>query len=324
MSFIARDRFLWNYSLNFFSAILLIYVSKWLFRFYAISSLTLTLINCLSSSLIATVALRFQTKPSTNRNQSLFDRLLFLTSGSFSAFITLSNLSLQYNTLGTYQLIKLQVPPMLMLVEWFQLRCTCNPSVITNEKFHRDYSCSVLATFSLIFIGTLINTYADLSFHMFGVIYACLSVLCNALYQSLIQTQRSTSSYERLRCLQMQSFVSGILLLPCWPLFDLTFVVDPYGLVHWHVLGALIIYGLLAFLVNSSVIWCIKDDAAIGYNMVGQMKTLLIIFLGSTLFNEQLTRQQIVSILCTTAGCVIYVYITYRRKTARHVITINI
>jgi len=48
--------------------------------------------------------------------------------------------------------------------------------------------------------------------------------------------------------------------------------------------------------------------------MVEQLKTLLIVFVGSALFGELLTIKQIISILFTTAGWLIYVYITYRIK----------
>lgn len=318
MSLTTHGRFILNYSVNFFSAILLIYLSKWIFRQYPISSLTLTIINCFFSGIFGTIALRFLSKPSINNSMSTnrfktFIRLLIL-SGSFSAFITFSNLSLQYNTIGTYQLIKLQVPPLLMFIEWIQLRLKLNSSLLTEEKFARDYSSTVLIAFSIIVLGTLVNTYSDLYFHPLGVTYACISVICNALYQALVQGDKASSIYERTRFLQIQTIISGFLLCPCLPFVESTLDHNWDLFSQWNILILVFICGLLAFLVNSSVIWCIKDDAAIGYNMVGQLKTLLIVFVGSALFGELLTIKQIISILFTTAGCLIYVYITYKTK----------
>ena len=320
MPLIAHDRFFFNYSLNFLSAILLIYASKWLFRYYPISSFTLTIGNSLASALFATAALRFLPKPTPiaaplakDSQKSSIGKLL-LVAGSCAAFLTFSNLSLQLNTLGTYQLIKLQVPPVLMLLEWIQLRCGWNTSMITEEKFSRHYSPSVVFAFGIIVVGTLVNTYSDLYFHPFGVVYACISVLCNALYQNLVQTDHGTSSYERTRFLQIQSFLCVCFLLPFWLFADSTFAFNHYILSQRSGISVLVLCGFLAFLVNSSVIWCIKDDTAIGYNMVGQLKTLLIVFLGSVLFGEQLTSQLVFSVLCTTLGWAIYVYLTYRGK----------
>ncbi|CAF1513655.1 unnamed protein product, partial [Adineta ricciae] len=59
---------------------------------------------------------------------------------------------------------------------------------------------------------------------------------------------------------------------------------------------------------------CVKDDTAIGYNMVGQLKTLIIVFLGSVIYREMIDSQQIVAVLLTAIGSVIYVYITYQKK----------
>ncbi|CAF2373977.1 unnamed protein product [Rotaria sp. Silwood2] len=319
MSLTIHGRFVLNYSLNFISAILLIYVSKWFFLQYPISSLTLTIINCFFSGFFASIILQFLSKisikniqTSTNRFKSLFH--LFLISISFSAFITFSNLSLQYNTIGTYQLIKLQVPPTLMIIEWIQLQLGLNSSILTKEKFSRDYSFSVLLTFGIIVLGTLVNTYSDLYFHPLGVTYACMSVICNALYQTLVQNDKASSIYERTRFLQNQTITSAFILLPCWLFIDSSFGFNWSVLFQWNIIILIVLCGLLAFIVNSSVIWCIKDDAAIGYNMVGQLKTLFIVFVGSTLFDEPLTIKQFISILFTTIGCVIYVHITYRTK----------
>jgi len=319
MPLTTHGRFILNYSLNFSSAILLIYVSKWLFRQYSLSSLTLTILNCLLSGAFSTIVLKFLSKPSINISPIPTNRLktffrLFLISGSFSAFITFSNLSLQYNTIGTYQLIKLQVPLTLMLIEWIQLRLKLNSPLLTEEKFNRDYSLSVLFAFSIIVLGTFVNTYSDLHFYPLGVTYACISVICNGLYQALVQGDKSSSIYERIRFLQIQSITSAVILFPCLPFVESSIDFNWYLFSKWDILVLLFLCGFLAFLVNSSVIWCIKDDAAIGYNMIGQLKTLLIVFVGSALFGELLTMKQIISILFTTAGWLIYFYITYRNK----------
>ncbi len=213
-----HGRLILNYSLNFLSAILLICMSKWPFRRYPISSLTLTIINCFLSGVFASIALKCipkistNTQTSSNRFKSIF-RLL-LISGLFSAFITFSNLSLQLNTIGAYQLIKLQVSPTLMLIEYLQLRFRFNSLSLTRDHFHRNYPFSVLAAFYIIFLGTLANTHSDLHFHPSGVIFACMSVICNASYQLLVQDDKVSSLYERTRFLQIQSLTSTLILFP--------------------------------------------------------------------------------------------------------------
>ena len=201
-----------------------------------------------------------------------------------------------------------------MLIEWIQLQLGLNSPLLAEEKFRRDYSSVVLFAFGIIVFGTLVNTYSDLYFHPLGITYACISVLCNALYQALVQGDKASSTYERTRLLQVQSITSAFLLFPCWSFADYSLDFNWFILSQWNVLILLCICGLLAFLVNSSVIWCIKDDAAIGYNMTGQLKTLLIVFVGSALFGESLTIKQIISVLLTTVGCLVYVYTSYKTK----------
>lgn len=318
MSLTPQGRFVLNYLLNFISAILLIYLSKYIFRNYPVSSLTLTISNCVVSGLFSSITLKCLSKPSVkiqpSRNRCKSLCRLILISTSFSAFITFSNLSLQHNTLGTYQLIKLQVPLFLMFIEWIQLRFGFNSQTLTKEKFSRDYSLSVLLCFLIIVLGTLFNTYSDLYFHPLGVTFACISVFFNGLYQAMVQSYSASSIYKRIEFLKNQTFVSSILLLPCWPFIDSSLDFPWSVLLERDVLILLFLCGVVAFAVNVSVIWCIKDDAAIGYNMVGQLKTLLIIFVGSAIFREVLTIKQIISVLFTTMGCMAYVYITYRTK----------
>jgi drug/metabolite transporter (DMT)-like permease len=141
-----------------------------------------------------------------------------------------------------------------------------------------------------------------------------MSVICNAIYQLLVQGDKSSSLYERTRFLQIQSFTSTLILFPSWPFIDPLFDMNEYIFTDYSALILLLLCGLLAFVVNSSVIWCIKDGTAMGYNMVGQLETLVIIFIGSALFGESLTIKQIIGILLATAGCLMYVYVRYRTK----------
>ena len=313
MPLMIRERCIGNYSLNFISSILLIHISKWLFRHYPISAMTLTIFNCISSGLYATFALYILDKPSTTRPATSYG-MLFSTSAIFATFLTLSNISLQYNTIGTYQVVKSFIPPILMIFEWIQLSAGWNFVTITRERFYRDYSLLVLCAFGLIITGTGLNLYFDFNLHPFGFLCAAISIFFNAVHQTLVQHESSTNIYERTRFLQLQSFLSGFLLIPFWPFLDSTFTYNRYVLYHWQSVGLLFLCGFLAFLLNLTVIWCIKDDGAPGYNMVGQLKSLFIIFLGCAVFRERLTLKQLISLLGSTAGCMMYIYVSYHKR----------
>ncbi|CAF1050812.1 unnamed protein product [Adineta steineri] len=312
MSLTNSGRFLLNYGLNFVSAIPLIGVSKILFRRYPISGLALTISNSVLSTVFATIVLIFISKPppnsqtSTNRLQA-FLRMLFI-SGTFTGFITFSNLSLQYNPIGTYQIMKLQIPLILMVIEYIQLQFGFNSALLTKEKFHRDYSTSVLYAFAIIAIGSTLSICFDRRFHLLGFAFAGISILFNALYQAQVQGDQVSSTYERMRFLQIQTFISLVLLCPGWPFLDNTFEYNKYLFTRWDALCLLFLCGFLAFLVNLSVIWCIKDVTTIRFNMVGQLKTFFLVGVLSIFFGESITFYQIGPILFTTGGCIYYAY----------------
>ena len=173
-----------------------------------------------------------------------------------------------------------------MVIEYSQLRSNMNSPSLTEDRFHRDYSLPVFVAFVVIAFGTIVNILSDIFFHPFGVLFACLSVLFNAFYQVSVQEEQASTTYERLRFLQTQTLISAFVLFPFWPFLDETFPFTHIVLAHWDASTLFLLCGFLAFFVNASAVSCVKDDTAIGYNMVGQLKTVFIVFLGSAIYRE--------------------------------------
>ncbi|CAF5112014.1 unnamed protein product, partial [Rotaria magnacalcarata] len=101
---------LWStviFSINFVSSILVINLAKWIYVKHHFPNLTLTTINFFVTFLLLLGCM--QAKLFTYVKLPIFN--MIPVSICFGGFIAFSNLSLQYNTVGTYQLIKLQVTP---------------------------------------------------------------------------------------------------------------------------------------------------------------------------------------------------------------------
>lgn len=311
-----RERSIINYSLNFVSSILLIFISKYIFRRYPISSFTLTILNSFFSSFYATIALHFvpAAPPSSSTRPKTSFFVTFFISMIFSIFLLFSNFSLLYNSIGTYEIFKTFVPPILMIFECIQLFVGLNSFAVTRDRIHRDYSFVVFGAFLLMIIGTVTNISFDANFHPIGLVCGSISVIVIPIYQTLIQGEASNTIYDRTRFLQIQSFLSATILLPFWPLTDETFSTIGHVFVHFQPIFLFGLTGFLAFIVNASAMWCIKDDAATGYNMIGQLKIVLVIFLGSALFREKLTLKQLFSLLGTIVGSMIYVCVSHGRR----------
>ena len=133
-------------------------------------NLTLTTLNFFITFLLLLLCLR--AKLVTYVHLPIFS--MIPVSACFGGFIAFSNLSLQYNTVGTYQLIKLQVTPSkpvellspsphrssfvlaVMILSWF--------------FFKARYPLAIIFSFAPVLVGTLISTYYDLQFNVFGLI----------------------------------------------------------------------------------------------------------------------------------------------------------
>ncbi|CAF2041540.1 unnamed protein product [Rotaria magnacalcarata] len=167
---------LWStviFSINFVSSILVINLAKWIYVKHHFPNLTLTTINFFVTFLLLLGCM--QAKLFTYVKLPIFN--MIPVSICFGGFIAFSNLSLQYNTVGTYQLIKLQVTPTVMIISWL--------------FFKAHYSLPIVISFIPVFIGTLISTYYDLQLNVFGLFCALISVMFTAFYQILMSASSS-------------------------------------------------------------------------------------------------------------------------------------
>jgi len=285
------------FSINFISSILVINLSKWIYVKHHFPNLTLTTTNFFLTFIFLLICVR--AKVVNYVHLPLFR--MIPVSICFGGFIAFSNLSLQYNTVGTYQLIKLQVTPVVMLISWL--------------FFKAHYPLPIVLSFSPVLIGTLITTYYDLQFNVFGLACAFISVIFTSLYQIFVEHYQKIYNCDSLQLLLYQAPLSGLLLLlfvPFYePLADLPKHINPTTIC------LILICGVIAFFVNFSVFWVIGNLSAVAYNMIGHTKTLLIILIGSMIFHEPLNERQVFGLIFTMLGVLLYSYFKYYKKVTK-------
>ncbi|CAF0806689.1 unnamed protein product [Adineta ricciae] len=281
------------FTINFVSSILIINLSKWIYVKHHFPNLTLTTINFFTS--FALLYLCLLAKLFTYKRLPIIRMLP--VSACFAGFIAFGNLSLQYNTVGTYQLIKLQVTPTVMLISWLY--------------FKSRYSLPIVLSFMPVLIGTLFSTYYDLQFNIFGLICAGASVVFTAINQILVEHYQKEYDCNSLQLLFYQAPLSGVLLLTVIPYFE---PLDNLSrIMHPNTILLVLLCGFIAFFVNVSVFWVIGNLSAVAYNMIGHSKTLLIIFIGSILFHEPFNQRQMAGLAFTMCGVLMYSYFKYGR-----------
>ena len=99
--------------LNLSSAISIVFLNKLIYIRYGFPSMTLTLTHFIVTSL----GLLLCAKLDVFSPKSLSILKVLPLSISFCGFVVFTNLSLQYNTVGTYQLAKAMTTPVIMVIQ---------------------------------------------------------------------------------------------------------------------------------------------------------------------------------------------------------------
>ncbi len=102
-----------NIALNLVSAISIVFLNKSIFVSYGFPSMTLTLVHFVMTSLGLQICVWFN----VFSPKRLFVFKILPLAVSFCGFVVLTNLSLQSNTVGTYQLAKAMTTPTILFIQ---------------------------------------------------------------------------------------------------------------------------------------------------------------------------------------------------------------
>lgn len=97
---------------NLFASICIVFVNKWIYVHYKFPNMTLTCLHFVVTSL----GLQLCSFLNVFNPKSLPIKSMVPLSLSFCGFVVLTNLSLQFNTIGTYQLIKAMTTPCIIVI----------------------------------------------------------------------------------------------------------------------------------------------------------------------------------------------------------------
>ena len=117
--------------LNISSSIAIVMLNKWIYTHYGFPNITLTFIHFIVTFLGLKVC---ETMNIFNPKRIPIRDCLPLAM-SFCGFVVLTNLSLQHNTVGTYQLIKVLTTPCIMLIHTYMY----------NKKYSFQYHLTLVS-----------------------------------------------------------------------------------------------------------------------------------------------------------------------------------
>lgn len=182
----------------------------------------------------------------------------------------LNNVSLKYNGLGFYQIIKLLVTPCIVVMEL----------VLYGHRLSAARAVALL----LVCLGVGIAVVNDVTINAPGFVAALCWVPVAATYKVLWSRVAKEEGWNTLQLMRR--------VLPLATLFMTAFVpaVDPPGITQFdytpHAVFALSASGAAAFFVNLSGFLVLGACSALTHTVLGQLKSVVIILGGWLIFSQ--------------------------------------
>ena len=152
-------------SLNFFTSIAIIQINKYIYINYKFPNMGLTCIHFI----ITFLGLLLCSLVGIFKIEKVPLSKMIPMSVSFCGFVALTNYSLQYNSIGTYQCLKALTTPGVM--------------VISFNYYKHVYSTNVILSVAPVLLGVVFNSIYDLKFNLPGFILGVSAAAITSLYQ---------------------------------------------------------------------------------------------------------------------------------------------
>ncbi|PKA52081.1 putative membrane protein [Apostasia shenzhenica] len=216
--------------------------------------------------------------------------------------IGLLNLSLGFNSIGFYQMTKLAIIPFTVMLE----------TIFLKKKFSQSIKLSLV----ILLLGVGIASITDLKLNLLGSILSFLAIATTCVGQIMTNTIQKRLKVSSTQLLYQSSPYQAAILFATGPFVDrcLTkrnvFAYD-YSPV---VLGFIVLSCLIAVSVNFSTFLVIGTTSPVTYQVLGHLKTCLVLSFGYTLLHDPFTARNIIGILVAIFGMALYSYFFVRES----------
>ncbi|XXG66134.1 hypothetical protein AAC387_Pa05g3675 [Persea americana] len=281
-----------SWMFNVVTSVGIIIVNKALMATYGYSfATTLTGLHFATTTLM-TLVLRWMgyIQPS---HLPLPELLKFVLFANFS--IVGMNVSLMWNSVGFYQIAKLSMIPVSCFLE----------VVMDKIRYSRDTKLSI----GVVLLGVAVCTVTDVSVNAKGFIAAFIAVWSTALQQYYVHFLQRKYSLGSFNLLGHTAPVQAATLLVFGPFLDFWLTnkrVDEYG---YNVIAVffIILSCTIAVGTNLSQFICIGRFTAVSFQVLGHMKTILVLILGFFFFGKDgLTIQVVLGMVLAVVGMIWY------------------
>ncbi|KAM3289785.1 UDP-rhamnose/UDP-galactose transporter 6 [Capsicum chacoense] len=221
------------------------------------------------------------------------DLLKFVLFANFS--IVGMNISLMWNSVGFYQIAKLSMIPVSCLLE----------VAFDKIRYSRDTKLSIV----VVLLGVAVCTVTDVSVNTKGFIAAFVAVWSTALQQYYVHYLQRKYSLNSFNLLGHTAPVQAGSLLIFGPLVDYWLTnkrIDKFAF-NFPALVFIILSCTIAVGTNLSQFICIGRFTAVSFQVIGHMKTILVLILGFLFFGKEgLNIQVVVGMIIAVFGMIWY------------------
>ncbi|XP_010253714.1 PREDICTED: uncharacterized membrane protein At1g06890-like [Nelumbo nucifera] len=210
--------------------------------------------------------------------------------------IGLLNLSLGFNSIGFYQMTKLAIIPFTVLLETVFLK--------------KQFSQKIKFSLSLLLIGVGIASITDLQLNLVGSILSLLAIATTCVGQILTNTIQKRLNVSSTQLLYQSAPFQAAILFVSGPLVDQCLTKQNVFAYRYSpvVLAFIILSCLISVSVNFSTFLVIGKTSPVTYQVLGHLKTCLVLGFGYTLLHDPFTARNIVGILIAIFGMGLYSY----------------
>lgn len=226
-----------------------------------------------------------------------FERRAVLGFGILNGIsIGLLNLSLGFNSVGFYQMTKLAIIPCTVFLE----------TAFLNKKFSR----SIQGSLGVLLLGVGIATVTDLQLNALGSFLSFLAVVTTCVAQIMTNTIQKRYKVSSTQLLYQSSPYQAATLLISGPFLDKLLTNQNVFAFKYtqQVLVFIILSCLISVSVNFSTFLVIGKTSPVTYQVLGHLKTCLVLAFGYVLLHDPFSWRNILGILIALGGMILYSY----------------
>ncbi|PWA98411.1 nodulin MtN21 /EamA-like transporter family protein [Artemisia annua] len=214
--------------------------------------------------------------------------------------IGLLNLCLGFNSVGFYQMTKLAIIPCTVLLETL--------------FFSKQFSKKVRFSLAVLLLGVGIATVTDLQLNLLGSVLSLLAIITTCVAQIMTNTIQKKFKVSSTQLLYQSCPYQALILFIVGPFLDalltnqnvFSFKYTPQVLVF------IVLSCLISVSVNFSTFLVIGKTSPVTYQVLGHLKTCLVLAFGYVLLHDPFSWRNILGILIAVVGMGLYSYFCTR------------